>query len=172
MKIFLGLGALVVAAAIGLTLGNASVLPSAQAEQHTRTFVLTQQPPTLHPVDLGNQGASEADTLLFEAAIAGEDGESGTLTGFLITVDVPDEKTGDTHQDRLGQLSFDLGEGNSLVVAGESIYAGEDVEMTPHMPQLRAVIGGTGEFMGARGQMETARNNDGSYNHEFTLLED
>lgn len=173
MNVSLALGALAIAGTIGFALGSASVLPAAQAEQHTRTLVLTQQPPDLHPVDLHTAGASVADMVLYEASIAGEQGESGTLTGFLITADVPDAETGDIYQDRLGQLSFDLGHGTSLVVAGEAIYPGEDVEMTADAAQLRAVVGGTGDFMGARGQVETTRNDDdGSYRHEFTLLED
>src|SRR5215212_5883329 len=65
-----------------------------------------------------------------------------------------------------------LGNGTSLVVAGEAIYPGEDVEMTPNAAQLRAVVGGAGEFLGARGQVETTCNDDGSYRHEFTLLDD
>ena len=168
----LRLGALAVVGTIGFALGSALALPSVQAEQHTRTVVLTQQPPTLHPIDLHIEGASVADMVLYEATIAGEQGESGMLTGFLITADVPDVETGDPHQDRLGQLSFDLGNGTSLVVAGEAIYRGEDVEMTANAEQLRAVVGGTGDFMGVRGQVATTRNDDGSYRHEFTLLDD
>ena len=172
MAVSFGLGALAVAGVIGFALGSARVLPAAQAAPPTRTIVLTQQPPALHPVDLHIEGASVADMVLYEASVAGEQGESGMLTGFLITADVPDAETGDVHQDRLGQLSFDLGNGNSLVVAGEAIYPGEDVEMTANAEQLRAVVGGTGEFMGARGQVETTRNEGGSYRHEFTLLDD
>ena len=172
MKFSLGLAALTVAGTIGFALGSASVLPAAQAAPPTRTIVLTQQPPALHPGDLHIEGASVADMVLYEAAIAGEQGESGLLTGFLITADVPDAETGDVHQDRLGQLSFDLGNGNSLVVAGEAVYPGEEVEMTANAAQLRAVVGGTGEFMGARGQVETTRNEGGSYRHEFTLRDD
>ncbi len=172
MNISLGLGALAIAGTIGFALGGASVLPSVQADQHSRTVVLTQQPPTLHPIDLHIEGSSVADMVLYEATIAGEQGESGMLTGFLITADVPDAETSDIHQDRLGQLSFDLGNGASLVVAGEAIYPGEDVEMTANAEQLRAVVGGTGDFMGARGQVTTTRNDDGTYRHEFTLLDD
>ncbi len=172
MNVSLGLGALAISGIIGFALGGASALPAAQAEQHTRTFVLTQQPPTLHPIDLHIEGASVADMVLYEASIAGELGESGMLTGFLITADVPDAETGDVHHDRLGQLSFDLGNGNSLVVAGEAIYPSGEVEMTADVAQRRAVVGGTGEFIGARGQVETTRNTDGSYRHEFTLRDD
>jgi len=172
MHVSLGLGALAVAGAIGIAIGGASALTTAQAEHPTRTFVLTQQPPALHPVDLHIEGASVGDMVLYEASIAGEQGESGMLTGFLITADIPDAETGDLHQDRLGQLSFDLGNGTSLVVAGEAIYPDADVEMTQNAAQLRAVVGGTGDFMGARGQVATSHNDDGSYRHEFTLLED
>ncbi len=109
MNVSLGLGALAVAGTIGFALASASVLPAAQAQQPTRTVVLTQQPPALNPVDLHIEGTSVADLVLYEASVAGEQGESGMLTGFLITADVPDAVTGDVHQDRLGQLSFDLG---------------------------------------------------------------
>jgi hypothetical protein len=168
----LGLGALAIAGTIGVALGSALPQPSVDAEQHTRTVVLTQQPPTLHPIDLHIEGASVGDMVLYEATIAGEQGETGLLTGFLITADIPDAATGDVHQDRLGQLSFDLGNGTSLVVAGEAIYPGEDVEMTENAEQRRAVVGGTGDFMGARGEVTTTRNADGSYQHAFTLLDD
>jgi hypothetical protein len=44
--------------------------------------------------------------------------------------------------------------------------------MTPIAGQLRAVVGGAGDFMGARGQVATSHNDDGSCRHEFTLLDD
>jgi hypothetical protein len=86
--------------------------------------------------------------VLYEFAITGEHGESGLLTGFLITADVPDAETADLDSDRLGRLSFDVGNGNTVAVIGESIYRDEAVQMTPSAPQLRAVVGGTGDFMG------------------------
>lgn len=167
----MGLRALTAGATIGLSLVVAGPSPLAHAEGHTRTFVLTQQPPALHPVDAHTPGLSVADAVLYESTVTGEHGESGKLTGFLLTADVPDAETGDLDADRLGQLSFDLGNGNTLAVVGESIYRGGEVQMTPSAPQLRAVVGGTGTFIGARGQVATTRNDDGTYRHEFTLLE-
>ncbi|MCP4382221.1 MAG: dirigent protein, partial [Hyphomicrobiales bacterium] len=58
----------------------------------------------------------------------------------------------------------------SLVVAGESVYAREATEMDADRPQIRAVVGGTGRFLGARGQVTTTRNADGTYEHVFELL--
>ncbi len=166
-----GLRALTVGGTIGLSLVVAGPSPLAQAEAQTRTFVLIQQPPTLHPIDQHTPGLSVADALFFESTVTGEHGESGTLTGVLFNADVPDAETGDLDADRLGQLSFDLGNGNTLAVIGESTYRGEAVQMTPSAPQLRAVVGGTGTFIGARGQVATTRNHDGTYRHEFTLLD-
>jgi hypothetical protein len=122
-------------------------------------------------VDQHVPGASVADTVLYESIVNGENGESGRLTGFLITADVPDMETGDLDSDRIGQLSYDLGNGNTLAVVGESLYRGEAVEMANSAPQMRAVVGGTGTFIGARGQVATTRNADGTYRHEFTLLD-
>lgn len=161
-----------IAATIGLALIVAVAAPSAQADRPTHTLVLTQQPPSLRPIDQGAPGTSVADMLLYEAPITGEHGESGTLTGFLINADIPDAETGDLDADRLGQLSFDLGSGNTLVAIGETTYRGENVEMTATATQLRAVVGGTGTFMGARGQVTTTRNGDGTYRHAFILIDD
>ena len=109
--------------------------------------------------------------LAFEADITADDGTAGTLRGILITVDLPDAE-GDPFEDRIGQLVFDLGAGNSLVVAGASVYAGSTTEMkSTNEPQLRAVVGGTGKFLGARGQVTTTRDPDGTYEHRFELLD-
>jgi hypothetical protein len=37
----------------------------------------------------------------------------------LVTIDLPGE--GDPHEDRIGQLYFDLGNGDALMVAGATI---------------------------------------------------
>jgi len=43
--------------------------------------------------------------------------------------------------------------------------------MAQDAPQLRAVVGGTGRFIGARGQVLTTRRDAGHYEHSFTLLD-
>lgn len=147
-------------------------MPLAGADKQTHTLVLNQDPPSLRPVDGGSSGVSVGDTLFYEAHITGEHGENGMMTGVLMTADVANPETGDLDADRLGQLSFDLGGGNTLLAIGETVYRADNVEISANMPQLRAVVGGTGSFMGARGQVMTTRNPDGSYRHEFTLIDD
>jgi hypothetical protein len=150
----------------------AAMLPGATlaVDDQRQTFVITQAAPFLVEVDVGLPGQSHGDMLAFEAAVSDEEGRTGVLRGLLITVDQPDE-SGDPFEDRIGQLVFDMGGGDSLVVAGGSIYSGAETEMLPDAPQLRAVVGGTDKWIGARGQVETTRNADGSYQHVFTLLD-
>jgi len=152
------------------SLATACVGAVVPTEASARSFTIKQAVPHLTTVDLREAGASHGDMLAFEAAITGEDGTTGTLSGILVTVDLPDA-SGDLLEDRIGHLTFDLGGGNSLVVAGKSVYPDQGVEMSANTPQLRAVIGGTGTFVGARGQVTTTRNGDGSYTHSFELVE-
>ena len=157
--------------AIGLTLVAGTAACSSQPKQTTHTLVLTQEAPSLRPVDGGVPGTTVGDSLFYEAKIAGERGEHGLLTGYLVTADVADPETGDLDADRIGQLSYDLGDGNSLLAAGESVYRADNVEMTANLPQVRVVVGGTGSYIGARGQVTTTKNADGSYRHEFVLID-
>jgi len=43
-------------------------------------------------------------------------------------------------------------------------------EFEPGKSAVRAALGGTGKYMGARGQVTSTRNPDGSYTQVFTLL--
>ena len=43
--------------------------------------------------------------------------------------------------------------------------------MTIDLPQVRAVVGGTGHYIGARGQMLTTRRGQGHYEHNITLID-
>ncbi|MCX5512147.1 hypothetical protein C3941_08755 [Kaistia algarum] len=133
-------------------------------------FKIRQDAPTLTQVDVGQSGASHGDMLAFEAGLTLEDGSKGLMSGILITVDLPDGA--DLFEDRVGQIVFNVGSGNEIVVAGISNYAKDAAEMNAGQPQVRAVIGGTGQYIGARGQVTTRRNPDGSYEHAFELIDD
>jgi len=144
------------------------LVPQALAGEAHKFIKLHQDPPLLTIVDIAPAGHSDGDMLAFEAALTGEDGAKATLYGLLITEDIPNGS--DTQEDRSGQLYFDFGNGNSIVVAGRSVYAKSETEMNTAAPQLRAIIGGTGVYIGARGQVSTAHNADKSYDHVVELM--
>jgi hypothetical protein len=145
-----------------------SLAGAASTAEH-RTFKIRQEAPVLVTVDVGDAGSSHGDILAFEAKLTTDGGGAGTLRGMLTTVDIPDGD--DLFEDRVGQLVFDMGDGGMLIVAGTSVYPDKSVEMAANAPQIRAVIGGTGAYIGARGQVTTVRNADGSYEHSFELVE-
>lgn len=151
------------------TAALAVMAASSHAADAKRTLKLHQNSPALVNLDLGSKGHSEGDMLAFEASVSGENGIKGTLYGLWITVDVIDGD--DKFEDRLGQIYADFGNGNSIVVAGRAVYVVDSQEITAGAPQVRAIIGGTGKYMGARGQVTTTRNADGSYDHLIELSE-
>ena len=133
------------------------------------TLVVTQQAPTLVDIDLATEGKTVGDLLAFTAPITAEGGITGNLIGQLVTIDLADPATGDVVEERLGNLVFDFADG-TLVVAGGTEYPASEREMQAGQPQTRAVTGGTGEYIGSRGEVTTERNADGTYTHTFTLL--
>jgi len=139
----------------------------AAAEQ---TFTILQDMPALTHVDVGADGASHGDIMAFEAPFTAEDGTTGVMHGMIITVAIP---IGDAGQyiDRIAQIVVDFGQTDTLVIGGSAAYPNAEAEMVPDAPALRAVLGGTGRFMGARGEVLTTRHDAGHYEHRFTLMD-
>lgn len=135
----------------------------------TETFTVTQANPAIVHIDLGAPGGSHGDMLVFEATFTTESGAKGVMGGIVTTAAVFDD-AGDMYFSRNGNIVLDFGSTNSLVVAGNSIYNTAEGEMDADKPQVRAVTGGTGRYMGARGQITTTRLTSGGYKHEIELL--
>lgn len=73
--------------------------------------------------------------------------------------------------DRMSLIVLDFGKSDTLIVSGRAVHRTYQSEIKDNEPNLRAVIGGTGRFIGARGQMSITRNPSGSYEHEIQLLD-
>ncbi len=154
---------------------NSTYTPDAESDLTSPVdpgvFVVEQAPPSLVHVDMGQDGGSHGDVLAFDADITSDNGMSGTLSGMITTVDIVESSQ--VVQDRITEIVFDFSDIGTLVVGGKSVYpfdgSGTE-EMTPTNPQTRPVLGGTGDFLGAQGQVETIRNEDSSYTHRFELV--
>jgi hypothetical protein len=141
--------------------------PNPPTEDFQSTLTLHQTLPFLVHVDVGSEGGSHGDVLAFDAELTSTEGLLGKLSGLVITVDIP-EPGGIVYKDRIVHLVFDLGSANTVVVGGKSVYpfdGSSASEFEKNIPQIRAIIGGTGDYMAARGQVVSTRLDDGSYEH-------
>src|SRR5205823_4312585 len=59
---------------------------------------------------------------------------------------------------------------DQIVAVGATDYPPTAGEFDPNQSVARAILGGTGKYMGARGQLTSTRNADGSYKQVFTLV--
>ena len=140
---------------------------TAQAKQ---TFTIFQSKPEIQHIDLGSPGMSLGDILAFEAPFTTKDGEKGKMLGMVTIVSLPTGPN-DPFLDRIISAVLDFGENNTLIVGGKSVYNSYQSEIKDNAPQIRAVIGGTGRFIGARGQITTSRSPSGNYEHVIQLLD-
>jgi hypothetical protein len=127
--------------------------------------------PTLNPVDVGKPGNSPGDGYYFFANLHDQSG--GPVTGHLsvtkTVIKPPDPAKPDAEQ-RATLLFFVFDNSqDQIVVAGVPDYPPNAPEFGANQPVLRAVLGGTGKYNGAGGQLTSTRNSDGSYTQEFSL---
>lgn len=153
-----------------LIAGCSSVTP-------TEEFTLVQGTPELTSIKVddrpgGASARSHGDLLAFDAPLSRDGEVVGDLSGLLTTVGIPGaDATGrEALEERFATLVFRFNDIDTIVVSGSSVYPPAEAEMSAEAPQVRAVVGGTGAYVAATGEVETVRNADGTYSHKFTLF--
>ena len=153
-----------------------AALVGCSAATPAEEFTLVQGKPQLTDINFADRpagvtGKSHGDLLAFDAPISRDGEVVGDLSGLLTTVDIPaPDATGrDALEERFSTLVFRFNDVDTIVVGGSAVYRPAESEMSNDSPQLRAVLGGTGTYVAAAGEVETVRNADGTYSHRFTL---
>ena len=134
------------------------------------TIKFHQEIPEISIVDLGTEGLSHGDFHCFNGILTDDKAIIGKLFGCRTTADFSNSTEG--FQLGLNHIVFDFGDSNTIIIGGgtesPSLTGAEFVKIKP---QIRGVIGGTGKYMGARGQLTTIRNDDGSYEHHIEIID-
>jgi hypothetical protein len=137
----------------------------------SETFTVYQDAPKMSPLDLGAPGNSPGDVYYFSAPLHSSPG--GPVIGEVFgskTLVKPTTANPNLEQ-RATLLIFDFGNRqDQIVVMGVLDYPPTAGEFNAGQPVVRAILGGTGKYMGARGQLASTRNADGSYTQVFELL--
>ena len=156
--------------AIGVAvLSGVAFTQLAQADDMVTFTVSTSAEYSAGRVDLNEEGRSPGDMRLLYVPFTGENGVSGTMSGFATIVDIPDGE--DTHIDAIGSAVFSFGDQDSIVATFkyELLPDGQGTKMDG--TQLQPVIGGTGKFIGAKGQVSVSEDASGAWVYTFELLD-
>ena len=140
--------------------------------QSTETFTVYEDAPKMSLLDLGAPGNSLGDVYHFSAALHSERGGpvTGELVGSKTLVKMSTDADPNTER-RATLMFFTFAEGKDQIIAfGAADYSPTIPEFEAGQSVVRPVLGGTGKYVGARGQVTTTRNNDGLYTQVFTLL--
>ena len=155
---------------------SASVLIAAcgahSTNQATETFTVYEDAPKMSLLDLGAPGNSLGDVYHFSAPLRSERGGpvTGELIGSKTLVKMPSDASPNLER-RATLMFFTFADSKDQIVAfGAADYSPSAPEFEAGRSAVRPVLGGTGKYIGARGQVTSTRNSDGSYTQVFTLL--
>ena len=161
---------------IGLAALSGSLLIAAcgahSNNSSTETLTIYQDAPEMSLLDLGAPGNSLGDIYHFSAALHSERGGpiTGEVVGSKTLVKLPTD-TNPTLERRATLMFFTFADAKDQMIAfGAADYSPSVPEFDAGKSVVRPVLGGTGKYMGARGQVTSTRNQDGSYTQIFTLL--
>lgn len=138
----------------------------------TETFTIYQDAPKMSLLDLGAPGNSLGDVYHFSAPLHSALGGpvTGEVVGSKTLVKMPTDANPNMER-RATLMFFTFAEGRDQIIAfGAADYSPSIPEFDAGKPVIRPVLGGTGKYIGARGQVTSTRNQDGSYTQVFTLL--
>lgn len=162
----------ILAAAAALTSVLIAACGANSNNRSTETFTVYQDAPKMSQLDLGAPGNSLGDVYHFSAPLHSERG--GPVTGENIGSKTLVKTATDANPNlerRATLMFFTFGDGKDQIIAfGAADYSPSAPEFDAGRPVIRPVLGGTGKYMGARGQVTSTRNADGSYTQVFTLL--
>jgi hypothetical protein len=130
----------------------------------TETFTVYEDAPKMSQLDLGAPGNSLGDVYHFSAPLHSKRGGpvTGEVIGSKTLVKVATDADPNLER-RATLLFFTFTDGKDQIIAfGAADYSPSAPEFDAGQPVVRPVLGGTGKYMGARGQVTSTRNADGS----------
>ena len=159
------------ASALGLV--ALAVLAGCGSPSTGATLTLTQsaaEPVTLTALDL-NAAGEAGDVTAFEGPLQRDGERFGWIMGTMTKVGQIGDGWNADREERMLAAVFDLPDGQ-ISVLGVSYYRAGDELLPAGEPVTRAIVGGTGEYVGLDGEVTTVRNEDGSYTHTIVMMGD
>lgn len=119
------------------------------------------------PISVTGTGVGTVRTFFIPIAVDGKAADNQYLTGTLTTLA---EKVSNGLELRGSNLIFVFGaEENQLVVGGVSLYPPAGATLAPGQRTVRPVLGGSGIYAGARGQVVSVNMGPSGWTHTFRI---
>jgi hypothetical protein len=148
------------------TLALGSPAQAADNPPGSTTLVLFSGVPTTSVIPSPN-GTPVGTVRFFESIVQSTSGKAvGRFHASVTTVDM---SPADVVETRMRNVVFSLA-GGQIVASGIGLYPNTEMVLAAEVPAHIAIVGGTGKFIGARGEVTTIRRPDGTYRHVLTLL--
>ncbi|MGA0208434.1 MAG: hypothetical protein ACO3LZ_00800 [Candidatus Nanopelagicales bacterium] len=147
---------------IGLTVAGS---PARAASEREVVRVYHQ---AVTPTATSGSGIGMVRTFFIPIAVDGKAADSQYLTGTLTTLA---ENISGGQELRASNLTFVFGdEADQLVVGGISLYPPSGATIAPGTKTVRPVIGGSGKYDGARGQVVSRNYGADGWTHIFRIV--
>ncbi len=160
---------LVISAALVAAVGF--VAPAANAAE-TEKFVVFQDAPVIvdHP-DPDFEANKTGHVFFFAGDLRNSKSKKiGELIGQVTTFDVTLD--GVEEEDRFRELVFNMAKGQIVVLGASQYVAASAPDFANNNAAVTAVVvGGTGDYVGARGTVTTKKRANGTYKHTFRFIE-
>lgn len=155
-----------IAIAVGVVVMGPSLTASA-AERPTEVRLNLVQSPPIYKVITAPEGFGTV--AVFESTLTRDGKPFGTFGGSTIRTDVT--PGGAEGERRTRTLVFDLPKGQ-IVAIGTGLYK-EPQTLVPEFlkPTLSAIVGGTGDYVGVRGQLKSIKRADGSFVQQLMIMQ-
>lgn len=147
------------------------VAPAANAAEIEK-LVIEQDAPVLVNGPSGESTQTNTGDLLFFAAdLRNAKGKKlGEVIGLVTTFDVTLD--GVEEEDRFRELVFNMRKGQIVALGASQYVASQAPDFADdNAPVTIPIVGGTGDYFGARGTVTTKKRADGTYRHTLRLVE-
>lgn len=139
---------------------------AAESPAGSTTLILLNDIPTSTTIP-GPNDSQVGTVSIHEAIVRTSKGKAiGTFNATVTTIDL---SPGEATETRMRNVVFSFSDGQ-IVASGIGLYPTTEKYLTPQVPARIAIVGGTGKYLGARGEVTTTRGVDGIYRHVLTLL--
>lgn len=146
----------------------AITLSTGSAHAATEREVVRVYHQAVQPIATSGSGVGTVRTFFIPMAVDGKAADGYYLTGTLTTLATD---MADGYEIRASNLIYVFGnEADQLVVGGISLYPPSDATLPPGSRTVRPVVGGSGRYDGATGQVISRNYGADGWTHTFRIV--